>query len=186
MGLEIGINGVNKAITKVEFGVNSAWKEVNKSEIGINNAWKEGYVNIPGPSILIAGDTNAGYYGKAIGIITINDLISKTGVVEGTAQVSGDITWLKFAYQGKTLFVADRVLKCSLSWDDINAHDCVFGKIISLQKSYKCRLICGTEWNNLIVKFTPNNEDSHSSDHIFHGFKTHITRFRMNVIVMVE
>lgn len=126
--------------------------------------------DIPGPSSPIQGDTNAGYYGKVNGIVTGSQLISLTGCTSGTLSVSGDITWLKFAYKGKILFVADRNIKTGISWDYLNGLSCVSGKTISINgKSYKCRLIQGgdsdpayakgREWDDLIVKFTPNNSD---------------------------
>ena len=135
----------------------------------------------PGPTSLIAGNLFAGYYGKATGIITGNDLCdaSYMNLSNGTAQVTGDITWLKFASNNRTLFIADRAVRYSISWDNIQAVNGVKGKVITISGvEYLCRIPTGSEhyftgslpttntsyaggeWE-LIVNFTPLDSDSH-------------------------
>ena len=126
-------------------------------------------------SKLIAGTPMAGYYGKVNGLITGTDLCTAVGLTAGTLAVSGDITWLKFSHNYKTLFVADQAIRHTISWDQIQAQNLVKGKVITIgDKEYLCRLMtggnsnpaasAGGEWNDLIVAFTPNDADSHWSD----------------------
>lgn len=120
---------------------------------------------------LIAGDYMAGYYGKVNGLITGTDLCSNVGLTAVGIIVSGDITWLKFSHNYKTLFVADRPIASSVSWDIIQEKDLVKGKVVTIgDKIYLCRLMtggnsnpasyAGGEWNDLIVRFTPDDTDS--------------------------
>lgn len=99
MGLEIGINGVNKAITKVEFGINNVWKEVNKAEIGINGAWKEGYTSgkdIFNPSINLIPSLSLSDTGKDDGVYSdskgsfeyLVDESCLQGMIRNTSDVS--------------------------------------------------------------------------------------------------
>jgi hypothetical protein len=123
-------------------------------------------------SQLIAGDLMAGYYGKTTGLITGNDLFAKTGLTAGTTLVSGDITWLKFSHNYKTLFVPNNDLKTDISWDEIQAQDLVKGKPIEIKgKYYICRLLTCSETNptssfvtsgewNLVKNFVPSNSES--------------------------
>ena len=149
----------------------------------------------PGTGTLASGNLTAGYYGKVMGIITGADLFAATGTTEdsitsgsGTAVVlgnkgiNGDITWLKFASNNKTLFVADRNLKYYISWDYLQKNGLVFGKPIEIGGvKYLCRLMQGcnvnpapnvtgnspagttginNEWDNLIIPYTPLEADS--------------------------
>ena len=120
---------------------------------------------------IIAGNELAGFYGKETGIITGTELQTATGLTAGTLAVSGDITFLKFAHKYKTLFVADRAIRTGISWDNIQAQDLVKGKVIEINgRRYLVRLMtggnsnpassAGGEWSDLIVQFTPNDEDS--------------------------
>ena len=120
---------------------------------------------------IIAGNQLAGFYGKQTGIITGTELETETGLTAGTLAVSGDITWLKFSHNNKTLFVADRAIRTSISWDDIQAQDLVKGKVIETKgRYYLVRLMtggnsnpadeAGGEWDDLIVAFTSNDADS--------------------------
>ena len=157
----------------------------------------------PGTGTLQSGNLTAGYYGKVTGIITGADLFAATGTSEdsttsgsGTAAVSGnkgingDITWLKFASNNKTLFVADRNVKYYISWDYLQKNGLVFGKPIEIGGvKYLCRLMQGcnvnpapnasgsspytggtdgtkipginNEWDNLIIPYTPLEADSY-------------------------
>ena len=125
--------------------------------------------------VLKAGTLEAGYYGKVNGMITGTELETETGLTAGTLAVSGDITFLKFAHKYKTLFVADRGIKHTISWDSIQAQDLVKGKVIEINgRYYLVRLMtggnsnpassAGGEWDDLIVAFTPNDEDSNWSN----------------------
>ena len=149
----------------------------------------------PGTGTLQSGNLTAGYYGKVTGIITGADLFAATGTSEdsttsgsGNKGINGDITWLKFASNNKTLFVADRNVKYYISWDYLQKNGLVFGKPIEIGGvKYLCRLMQGcnvnpapkfygsipytgvgttipginNEWDNLIIPYTPLEADSH-------------------------
>lgn len=120
-----------------------------------------------GSQILIHGDKMAGFYGEVNGIITADELRSMTGVSQGTPMQTGDITWLKFSHNYKTLYIAKQPIQHSISWDYLQSLDLVFGKMVEIGgKVYLLRLIQGaninanahtqlsgynSEWDNLIV-----------------------------------
>lgn len=126
---------------------------------------------------LVSGDYNTGYFGKVADIITGKNLSSLVGVSSGTLSSSGDIIWLKFKYNGKTLLVADRGIRQKCSWTSLNNAGVVSGKTITIKdKTYICRLIkgatadpgsaLGREWKDLICAFTPNDEVSNWSTYV--------------------
>lgn len=124
----------------------------------------------PGPATLIAGDMQAGFFGEvsASELISGDALASLVGISEGTSQHS-TAGWLKFAWQGKILFVAKKAFRHSISWDHINSANAVYGdkSVVIDGLSYKIRLlkgankdpagaydgaIChGSEWNRLML-----------------------------------
>lgn len=124
----------------------------------------------PGPTTLIAGDMQAGFFGEvsASELISGTDLASLVGISQGTSQNS-TVGWLKFAWQGKILFVAKKTFRHSISWDHINSANAVYGdKTVEIGGlTYKVRLlkgankdpagaysgaIChGSEWNRLML-----------------------------------
>ena len=110
----------------------------------------------------------------------VNSAFTSVNATAGTNSITDDITWLKFASNNKTLFVADRSINTSISWHYIQAQDCVKGKVITINsKEYLCRLLTGSEhywtgslpttntsyaggeWDQLIINFTPLDSDSH-------------------------
>ncbi len=104
------------------------------------------------------GTTKGGYIHQATfppspfqGEVPVNELISGdalaslVGLSAGTSQFSGE-PWLHFVdpIDGKTKYIAKKPFRHSLSWDQINAVDCVYGKEVTIQgKQYICRLIRG-------------------------------------------
>lgn len=141
---------------------------------------------VPGGSTVVStaksGDSSGStvnYYGKATGITTGTSLSTLTGITSGTLTTSGDITWLKFKHKGRVLLVADRAIRTGISWDNIQAQNCVTGKRIAINGiDYLCRLMTGSdhynyntanggnttsidgggnEWDDLIVGLTPDN-----------------------------
>jgi len=126
--------------------------------------------NAPGPKYAIAGSWDAGFFGEvsASELISGDALASLVGISQGISQHS-TAGWLKFAWQGKILFVAKKTFRYSISWDHINSANAVYGdktvKIGGL--TYKVRLlkgasqdptgahggaIChGSEWNRLML-----------------------------------
>ena len=100
----------------------------------------------PGPKNLIAGTMQAGFFGEvsASELISGDALASLVGISQGTSQNS-TAGWLKFAWQGKILFVAKKSFRNSISWDHINSANAVYGdKTVEIGGlTYKVRLLRG-------------------------------------------
>lgn len=137
---------------------------------------------VPGPTKLIGGNLQAGFYGevKASEFITGDELAKMIGLTAGTSQFSNE-PWLKFSYMGKTEFIAKKPFRHSISWNSINAVNAVFGnRTIKVgDNTYKIRLMKGktegkqndtssykgdicknSEWNKLMLpihKKAPSN-----------------------------
>lgn len=128
-------------------------------------------LRVPGPATLIAGDMQAGFFGEvsASELISGDALASLVGISQGTSQNS-TVGWLKFAWQGKILFVAKKAFRNSISWDHINSANAVYGgKTVEIDGlTYKIRLMKGaltdpseyedpdrgahgSEWNRLML-----------------------------------
>jgi hypothetical protein len=121
-------------------------------------------------SDLIAGNMEAGFYGEvpASEFVTGNALATAIGLTAGTA-INSTQPWLKFALNGKTLYVAKKHFRHKISWDNINAVGAVYGtKTVAIGgQTYKVRLlktslidpmsdpfdwaeVIGSEWNKLM------------------------------------
>lgn len=106
-----------------------------------------------GPSTLIAGDMNAGYFGlvPASEFITGKELSSIIGLTAGSL-IYSDTPWMKMALDGEILFVPQKPIRNGISWSQINARGAVFGtgpsENISIQGySFKARLLKGATVN---------------------------------------
>lgn len=138
----------------------------------------------PGPQELIAGNPGAGFYGEVpvSELITGNLLAVEIGLTNGTAQYS-DEPWLKFALDGKTLYVAKKPFRNRVAWDQIHAQGAVYGdRTIDINdESFKVRLLKGassdpainttgydpeashrSEWNRLLYPLIPNPSNAES------------------------
>lgn len=99
----------------------------------------------PGPTSLDGnGDEQAGFYGET----PTSELYSGTGLASEIGLTAGTVQhdtspWLKFAYEGKVLYVAKKPYRNDVSWDDINAVGAVYGgKTVSKNgNTYKVRLL---------------------------------------------
>jgi len=126
----------------------------NEAEIFIDGEWipftrtrSDTWTDIGSP-YLVGGDMQAGYFGvvSANDLITGDALAALVGISAGTSQFSTE-GWLKFAYQGKILFVAKKTIRSNISWDQINAANCARGNVV--QKTvkgytFKVRLMKGS------------------------------------------
>lgn len=116
-----------------------------KKVISNNEIWWQKNT-VPGPTKLIGGNEDAGFYGEcpASELITGDELAKMIGLTAGTSQFS-DEPWLKFSYLGKTEFIAKKTFRYSISWNDINAVNAVFGnRTIKVgDNTYKIRLMKG-------------------------------------------
>lgn len=142
-----------------------------------NEVWWQNST-VPGPTKLIGGNLQAGFYGEVptSEFITGDELARMIGLTAGTSQNSNG-GWLKFSYLGKTEFIAKKTFRHSISWDAINNVNAIFGnRTISIRgKIYKIRLIkgktegnqndsssCkggiikGSEWNKLMLPIHKN------------------------------
>lgn len=126
-------------------------KQVISENIEIKRIMSEGGVlweigTVPGSTLLIGGNLQAGFYGEvpASEFITGDELAKKVGITAGTSQNS-DCGWLKFSYMGKVEFVAKKTIRHAISWDNINAANAVTGqRTINIGgKAYKIRLMKG-------------------------------------------
>lgn len=118
----------------------------------------------------IAGDENHGFYGEVptSQFISGNALATAIGLTKGIA-INSAQPWLKFALNGKILYVAKKHFRHTVSWNDLNAVGAVYGTktVVIGGKTYKVRLlktsiidptpepwnwaaVIGSEWNKLI------------------------------------
>lgn len=121
-------------------------------------------IGAPGNRKLLKGTMQQGWFGEvpSSSFITGDELARMVGISAGNSQYS-DTAWLKFAYMGNVELVPKKAIRNSISWDNINAAGCVFGKEITIKgKKYKVRLIKGkTEGKQ--------NDSSNYQNAIHHG-----------------
>ena len=135
----------------------------------------------------------AGFFGEVpvSSFITGDELARRIGLTAGISQYSNE-PWLKFAYLGNVEFAAKKPFRHTISWDNINEVNAVFGdRTIEINgRTYKVRLIKGkaegkqddqsanygdivkmSEWNKLLL---PIHENAPSSwDYPYNvGFST--------------
>lgn len=84
--------------------------------------------DMPGPSNLVGGDMQAGYFGivPAAELYTGDELATAVGITQGTSQFSNE-GWLKFAIDGKIIYKSKKPFRHSISWDHIDSKGCVDG-----------------------------------------------------------
>ena len=82
----------------------------------------------PGPQELVAGNMTAGFFGQvsASELYSGERLSFELGVTEGTLQNS-EAGWLKFARNGRILFVAMQTFMYGVSWDHLYSRGIVYG-----------------------------------------------------------
>jgi len=127
-------------------------------------------INIPAPDFssvhgsntIVAGDSSYGFYGEVAStdFISGDDLATLIGLSAGTSQNS-DSGWLKVVDGNKMLLIAKKTFRHTISWNDINAVDAVFGKIITIDGvKYVLRLLSTAEWDRFMYPLHvdhPNN-----------------------------
>ncbi len=80
-----------------------------------------------GPSELIAGDPQLGYYGRFLDTeLNGNTLAGRLGVTEGTAANVGT-EWFKFAFNGKTIYTPVKPIRYAISWNHLYLKGIVYG-----------------------------------------------------------
>ncbi|MBP0624007.1 hypothetical protein [Cupriavidus consociatus] len=87
------------------------------------------YDSGPGPQQLAFGDTNLGFFGE----VTQSDLLSASALLAQLPELasngyqSATVTWLKFAYKGKYLFIARAPVFTSMNWNKLYGSGLVHG-----------------------------------------------------------
>ena len=120
------------------------------------------FSSVHGSNTIVAGDSNYGFYGEVSSedFISGDDLASLIGLTAGTSQNS-DAGWLKVVDNSKMLLIAKKSFRYTVSWNNINAVDAVFGRIITLNGvKYILRLLSTTEWDKFMYPLHaehPNN-----------------------------
>ncbi len=78
---------------------------------------------------IVAGDETAGFYGEVpkSDFISYDELASVVGLSAGTSEFNTESAWLKFALDGKTLYVAKKPARYNLSWEHVYQAGCVYG-----------------------------------------------------------
>src|SRR5690606_24155055 len=76
----------------------------------------------PGPQELIDydPDTKLGYFGSfpETDFVTINQITNDSGLIVGLSN-STAITWMKFYYNKRILFISQKPIKYNLSYEDL-------------------------------------------------------------------
>ena len=98
------------------------------------------------PTELLYGTLEHGYYGEveAESFITGDQLATQVGLTAGVS-INSDAGWLKFSLDYRTLFVAKKPFRHSITWNELDAIGAVFGttQITINGKQYKVRLLKG-------------------------------------------
>jgi hypothetical protein len=103
-------------------------------------------VPLPGPSTIIVGDEQSGYYGTLPSTDFINgvDLAAIAGVVDGTS-LNSTTDWLKFSYKGKVQYVPKQHIRGNVSWSYMNSLGYAKGKNVVIRgRTYLLRLLKGS------------------------------------------
>ena len=111
------------------------------------------YSLLPGPKAIIGGTVKTGFYGEttAADLISGVDLCTKLGLTAGPLQHS-DAGWLKCALEGNLMYVAKKTIRHSISWNDINAVNAVFGeRTIEIDGMlFAVKLFSTTDWDKIM------------------------------------
>lgn len=85
-------------------------------------------VGVPGPQTLQFGTSQLGYFGRvnSADMLQGTDPATMVGLTQGTA-INSTTEWLKFAYQGKTLFIPKMPIRRDVSFSAIYAVGAVYG-----------------------------------------------------------
>ncbi len=107
-------------------------------------------IGAPGNRKLLAGNMQAGWFGEvpSSDFITGDALAKLVGISAGTSQYSSE-PWLKFAYTGAVYLIVKKPIRYSISWDQINQANCVYGdRMVNIKnKRYKIMLVRGVGEN---------------------------------------
>ncbi len=120
------------------------------------------FSTVHGNKTIVAGDSNYGFYGEvsATDFISGDNLANLIGLTAGTAQNS-DAGWLKVVDNSKMLLIGKKTFRHTISWDNINSVNAVFGRVVIIDSvRYILRLLSTTEWDRFMYPLHtshPNN-----------------------------
>lgn len=120
---------------------------------------------VPGPTDIAIGDDQLGWYGETTttDLITGDALAALINLTAGSGRASTS-PWLKFAYQGKIMFVAKVPYRQQITFIAINGVNAATGdRIVTIKGTrYRLRLMTGStgvgtgvaggEWNALMYR----------------------------------
>ena len=125
------------------------YKGSNKVYSTVAMVDKVGLATGPGSQALVGGTLENGFFGEVPASELINGvhLASALKLTAGTAQHTNE-PWLKFALDGKILYVSKKPLRHSISWDALNAVGAVIGADLAVAGfKVKVRLLSGANTN---------------------------------------
>lgn len=100
-----------------------------------------------GPKELIAGSSSQGFFGETMpsDFITYESLATELGLSAGVSQYNEESIWLKCMLDNRTLYVAKKPARNTISWNDINNRNLVYGtRTVTIDGfNFKVRLIKG-------------------------------------------
>ena len=109
--------------------------------------------DLPGNSELIAGDNIQGFFGEVseTDLISGDDLAAYLGFTAGYSLNEGS-GWVKSMLDGRLLYTAKKTFRRSVSWNDINAVNAIYGeRLIEIGgHTYAIRLLTSEEWDRVI------------------------------------
>jgi hypothetical protein len=120
------------------------------------------FSTVHGSKTVIAGTSDYGFYGEVSSedFISGDDLANVIGLTAGTSQNS-DAGWLKVVDGNKMLLIAKKTFRHTISWNNINAVDAVFGKIVTIDGvKYVLRLLSTAEWDRFMYPLHTDHPDS--------------------------
>lgn len=121
----------------------------------------------PGPTELLAGTLDHGFFGETTSeeLLTYETLASQVGLSAGVSQFNTESLWLKFALDGKILYVAKKPCRHTISWDQIHAVNAVFGTPVAVGSHVlSCRLLKGANSDPAANQTGYDVEISHGSE----------------------
>lgn len=97
--------------------------------------------------------TDTGYYGEVSSsqFYTGTQISTATGVTSGTLQNDTE-GWLKFYWHGQVLFIAKKTYRYSLSWDNINSANAVYGVNLGSTGKKTITHASGTKYDVKLMK----------------------------------
>ena len=120
------------------------------------------FSTVHGSNTIVKGNSTYGFYGEvdSVDFISGDDLASAIGLTAGTSQNS-DAGWLKVVDGRKMLLIAKKTFRHSISWDNINAVNAVFGRIIIIGGvKYIVRLFSSAEWDRFMYPLHTSHPNS--------------------------